>query len=120
MPDIDLEDLFLQARAAAPLPSAGLVARIEADAEAEQARRVGGAAPARKRPSVWARFVAALGGGGVLAGLATTTLAGVWVGMAEPAPLSVLTDKVSVMIVGAADYDQIELIPADDPFLTEG
>ena len=117
MQDSDLDDLFARARAAGPVPSAGLIARIEADAAAQSGRRVVLRRPRRSR---WAGLVAALGGGAVLAGLATATLAGVWIGVAQPASLRTLTDTVSGEAAIDTSYDRVELIPSFDPFVTEG
>ncbi|MCV2881393.1 dihydroorotate dehydrogenase [Actibacterium sp. XHP0104] len=117
MTDTDeLELLFAAARDAAPVPSDGLLARVLADAEAEQARP----APALIRPEggLLARAMRQIGGWPALAGLATATLAGVWIGYAQPAGLDGLTD--TVWQGDAAGYDLVEMIPSLDGYLTEG
>jgi hypothetical protein len=115
--DSDLDDLFARARAESPQPPAGLLARIEADALAVHKARQP-AAPARR--SRWAGWVGALGGNGVLAGLATATLAGLWLGFAQPAPVSALTTTVSQAFGADSALDSVELIPALDTFGAEG
>lgn len=119
MQDSDLDDLFASARAAGPMPSAALVARIEADALAvQQARQVPLRAPApRSRLSGW---IAALGGSGVMAGLATATLAGLWLGVVQPAPVSAVTQSLGAALGVDAGLDSVELIPALDAFGEEG
>jgi hypothetical protein len=64
-------------------------------------------------------MLAALGGTPVAAGLAGSILAGVWIGLAQPALLSGLTDRLGGL-AGAVTLDSVELIPALDPFAAEG
>lgn len=118
MQDSDLDGLFAAARADGPMASGTLLARIEADALAEQARR---AAPARvvRRPGLWARGLAALGGMRVAAGLFTATLVGVWIGMAQPVALTGIADQVSMSLSDDTGFDTVELIPSLDPFAAE-
>lgn len=114
MQDSDLDDLFGQARAARPEPSADLMARILVDAEQHQP-----VAHVRS-PTVgrgfWQAALAMIGGGGALAGLSTATLAGLWIGFAQPAPVSMLTD----VIWADETMDTVELIPSFDDILIEG
>jgi hypothetical protein len=117
----DLESFFSAAREAAPLPRAELVARIEAEALAEQQRRARPVQPAAQRRSgLWSRLVAGLGGAGVMAGLASTAMAGVWLGAVQPQPVANLTTSLGEVLGLSMSYDQIELIPSLDPFQTEG
>lgn len=117
MQDTDLDGFFAAARAAAPRPSAALLARIEADGLREQALRSRPPAPSARRQAGWiGRLLAEMGGAPVVAGLAGAALAGVWIGLAQPAPLTGLADRLS----GAVTLDSVELIPALDPFATEG
>lgn len=83
--DTGLDAFLAAARDEAPLPSGDFLARVEADALAEQARRVG-MRPAR--PGPFAQLRAVLGGWPGLAGLAATCAAGVWIGVNPPADLS--------------------------------
>lgn len=79
-----LEAFFAAAQREAPAPSPELLARVLAQAEAEQARF----APPRPRQmprlGLAARLRQGLGGWPALAGLAAAGLAGVWIGLALP------------------------------------
>ena len=61
-----------------------------------------------------------MGGNGVLAGLAAATLAGLWLGFAQPAPVLTLTRTLSDAFVADAGLVAIELIPSLDTFGPEG
>lgn len=98
----DLDDLFAQARAARVQPSSGLMARVLADAAATQPQPA--AAPPRPRFSL-AALVAALGGPGGMAGLATAAVAGLWIGLAPPAAV----DDMAALLLGGAE--DLVLIP---------
>lgn len=86
--DDRLDGFFAAARAAAPEPSAALLARILADAEAAAPRpdAARGAAVRRRGGAMTAfgGWLGALGGWGGLGGLATATVAGLWFGYADP------------------------------------
>ncbi|MFQ1701759.1 hypothetical protein ACJ5NV_14320 [Loktanella agnita] len=83
-----LEDLFDTARRLAPPVSDDLMTRVLADAVVDRA-------PAQvARPCLWARLSDMLGGWPALGGLATATIAGVWVGIAPPAQVEALTDDL--------------------------
>ena len=122
MQDRDLDDFFAAARAETPLPTAGLIARIEADGLALQQARNDAArrkvTPPRRRG--WAVWLASLGGGGVLAGLASVTAAGIWLGVAQPAPLAALTDTLSGARSLDLASDPVDLMPGLDSFAAEG
>ena len=76
-PDDMLDDLFAQARRLTPVPDDALIARVLADA----ARPL----PVRHpQPLVWAQLRAMIGGWPALGGLATATVAGIWIGIAPP------------------------------------
>lgn len=116
--DQELEQFFEAGRAGAPVPSDDLMARVLADAAALQAR------PAPVVPPVpragWVqRVLTQLGGWPAVAGLATATMAGVWIGYAAPAGLDSLTASVWP---GSADsgYDVVDMIPSLSGFLVEG
>jgi hypothetical protein len=117
----DLDDLFAAARAAAPQPSAALLARVEADALRMMPRP-----PARPtaRPrglrGLLAEILSAVGGLGGAAGLASAMLAGLWIGIAQPQGLSALTEGLTAGLGADATLDSVELIPSLDPFSTEG
>lgn len=119
MSDQILEDLFGVARAAAPAPSAGLMARVLADAyEAQPLPAPAAAAAAVTRPG-WRLLLAAmvdgLGGAGAVAGLGTAAAAGLFFGYASPEALDWLAGAVS-----PSGADIYELLSAADLFLTEG
>lgn len=77
--DDPLDSFFEAARAAQPRPDADLTARVLADAAAMQPKP---AAPVRPAKSGW---FGAIGGWPALAGLVTATVAGVSIGVADPA-----------------------------------
>ncbi|SMH33056.1 dihydroorotate dehydrogenase [Maritimibacter sp. HL-12] len=110
--DTALDAMFAAARAETPEPSAGLMARILADAENLQAARDRPPRP-MARPGPWARFVDGLGGWTTLAGLVTATLAGVWFGFVSPERLDTLSGGL-LLADGAASYALEDILPADD------
>lgn len=117
MAEHDLDDLLAQARGAGPKPSAGLLARVLEDGLLHQP--VPAALRQVRQPGLWSRIragLAALGGVGALTGLSTATLAGVWLGFAQPAPVTTVTDAIWTQEV----LDLVELIPSFDDTLTEG
>lgn len=88
----ELDACFEALRAAREEPSPELLARVLADGYAEQDARaaVAPAAPAPRRG--WLRnLIDMIGGWPALAGLATATLAGVWIGYNPPAAFDSLT-----------------------------
>lgn len=125
----ELDSFFRAARAAAPVPSEDLMARILADAATAQPKAPAWAAvPAPTPAPIWApaararagwlglrrRFLPALGGPGVVAGLACAAVAGAWIGFLQPAPLVGLASRVTGQ---SAMLEQIDLIPALDTYL---
>ncbi|WP_296425373.1 hypothetical protein [Yoonia sp.] len=93
-----LDDIFAQARAVTPDPSADLMARILADvvSPASEATLVAG-------PGLWARLSGMLGGWPALGSLLAATVAGIWIGVAPPATVedfaaSLLGDAVTVSL----------------------
>ncbi len=103
MADHDLDDLFAAARAEVAQPSPVLMARILADAAAVQPRR---SVPVRARFRLGG-WIAALGGTGALAGLATATFAGLWIGLAPPAAV----DDFAATLWAPAAGDSLDLFP---------
>ncbi len=118
MHDADLEHLFATARAGRPSPSVGLTSRIVADADAVQSGFKPVPMPVGRR--LWSGWIAAMGGHGVLAGLATAALAGLWLGFAQPAPVPTLTLTVRDAFAADAGPWTIELIPSLDALGLEG
>ncbi|MHC0054421.1 dihydroorotate dehydrogenase [Actibacterium sp. D379-3] len=113
----ELERFFAAARQAAPMPSEALMARVAADAAA-QMQVASAAAPRRDRPGLLAGLMRQIGGWPALAGLATATVAGVWIGYAAPGEVGPLT--AGLWPGEDAGYDVVDLIPSMDGFLTEG
>ena len=114
MGDNAFDDLLAGAKAGDPVPSAALMARVLADATRLQPAL---AAPPR-RPAVrgfFASLIAAIGGGGALAGLATATATGLWIGVAQPAPFAVLTGAIWA---GPEDVS-VDLIPDLEGMLSD-
>lgn len=123
MQDHDLDDLFAQAQADVPQPSADLLARVMADATAALPR-IAPPLPAKTpRTGFFAALLARVGGAGALAGLATATLAGVWLGFAQPGPVLSLSEGVLLLsegVLGEETLDQVELFASYDHIFTEG
>ncbi|SFI48560.1 hypothetical protein [Celeribacter neptunius] len=95
--DQALDALFSEARAETAMPSADLMARIMADAEAEIAAsaaaeraRIESLRPQPQRHPLIAAMVAALGGWRTVAGLATAGVAGLGIGLGAPAAVTSL------------------------------
>jgi hypothetical protein len=104
MTDDDLDAFFAAAKTDGARPSPALMARILQDAAAEQPR----AAPTAPRPRfTLAALVAALGGGGALAGLATATVAGLWIGLAPP----IAVEDFAATLWVSGEGDSVDLIP---------
>ena len=103
-----LEAFFKAGRSNPTEPDGALMARILADAEAQQSMTRAMAHPVRHRRSGWLVALAgAIGGWPGMAGLATATVAGVWIGASAPPGLSgvaqtVLADPSGGYVV---DYD---------------
>jgi hypothetical protein len=55
-----------------------------------------------------------------MAGLASTAVAGVWLGAVQPQPVANLTTSLGEVLGLSMSYDQIELIPSLELFQTEG
>ncbi len=118
----DLDDLFAIAAAetTVAVPPDALLARVLADAVREQARpnvahseSVGAAAPAGH--GFWAGLAALFGGGGVLAGLGTAAVAGLYLGFAQPAAMGQWSDA----FLGSGSLDSVDLMPGVDALLSE-
>ena len=111
----DLDGILAEARGQTPETSPDLLARVLSDGLALQPRaRQATARPAR--PGLWSTLAGAVGGVTGLAGLATATVAGLWLGFAQPAPIGAVTDG----LWPDASLETVELIPGDVEFLTEG
>jgi hypothetical protein len=106
-----LEAFFQTARANAPGLPAPLAARIAADAER--------LLPARRQawPHGSPPLAAALGGWRPLAGLAAAGIAGLWIGIAPPAPLA---DLAGAVLDDPVELDLSELYAMADDAWIEG
>lgn len=113
MTDLDLNLLLAAARDDRPLPSEALMARVLADAVAQQPKPLAhplAVTPARAASTGWLdRLAAVFGGGGALAGVSLAMVAGVFIGIAQPAPVAALT---SALLVGAS-LETVDLFPAE-------
>ena len=116
MTEDDLDSLFATARADAPRPPAGLTARVLADAEGLLA-----AAPMsspepdrpRDRHGLWSALSTVFGGSGALAGMATATVAGFYIGFAQP------MDTGLVASVLGGEIAELDMMPGIDALLEE-
>lgn len=115
MTEDDLDALFAIAKSSTPQPSSVLTQRVLADADAEMELYVKDAAPSRMpvRAGFWATLSAAFGGGGALAGMVTATVAGFYIGFAQP------VDTALVTAVLGGDSAMIDLMPGLDALLDE-
>lgn len=109
--DRELEVFFDAARRTAPQPSADLMARILADAAAEQPQPVVAVA----KPVPWWRSAFdALGGAPAIGGLLTATVAGVWIGAAQPFGLEALSyvpwETVDLTDESFGGYEDLSLV----------
>jgi len=112
--DAELDALFAAAVRDAPTPSGDLLQRIVADADMVSAARQ--APPLRVRRGLVDRLMAALGGWPAVAGLATATVVGIWIGYASPDALNGLTGGP----LADGTYELGDLIPAFDYAGQEG
>ena len=118
--DSELDRLLANAAASGPEPSEALLARVMADADAVLAERGAGAglAPVGAVPRGWLRsFADAIGGWPAIAGLATATVAGIWIGYAQPGSVSGIADG---FLATGASYDLGDFMPEYDTLLVEG
>lgn len=112
---VDLDALFAAEMGNPIEPSADFLSRIMDDAMTTQAGfNVQESEPVVEQ-SLWGSIVGIIGGWPTLAGLATATVAGVWIGISPPESLNTLTDSVVGTSFGYSDY-----LPNLDSVLTEG
>lgn len=117
MTDADLDALLAGARDHAPVPSDALMARVMVDAIAVQQNVVAPAAvrprvasPAERSPVRWfERLAAVFGGTGALAGVSLATVAGVFIGIVQPAPVAAVTSALLVEM----HLETVELFPSE-------
>lgn len=117
MTEDDLDSLFATARADAPRPPAGLTARVLADADglmsATPLSSPAPERPARERRGLWSALSSVFGGSGALAGMATATVAGFYIGFAQP------MDTGLVVSVLGGEIAELDMMPGIDALLDE-
>jgi hypothetical protein len=123
MKDDDLDILFAAARAERPEPSEALMARVLADALANQPAPVRAApapviAPAAPQRGPLAALADLFGGFGALAGMGAAAVAGVFIGFVQPDGLTALSDAVSYTVLGGT-LESVALMPSVDPLFAE-
>lgn len=114
MDETGLDALFAEMGRDRPQPSEALLSRIVADAEEVQP------VPMPRMPqkrSVFGQMMDALGGWPALGGLVTATVAGVYIGFAQPDLVNMQTD---VSEIGDTEFTEAALWPDDDLFFDEG
>lgn len=111
----DLEAFFEAEKNNPPEISTEFLAKIEADASDIQAGFDQNTVASDVTPSFWAALTAAIGGWPTIAGLATATVAGLWIGISPPQGLDSLTETILGSSQEYSDY-----LPNFDSVLTEG
>lgn len=111
----ELEVFFAAARDEGPEPSAALLARVLADAQAGQ--RVIVSAPARARRSWLRQLIAVLGGWPAVTGLAAAMGAGVIIGAMPP---DALTIEAGQLLSGDAGGYAVDMAPDTMFAMAEG
>jgi hypothetical protein len=109
---MELDDLLAEARELRPEPGPDLMARILADAGHITAEREP-PQPVSASPGAWREWLGLLGGWPTVGGLVASTLAGLWIGVAQPATLSDLADAVwgeQVSVTFGVDADPLSLL----------
>ena len=102
-----LNDLFAEAAARREEPSAGLVSRILADADAAQPHHQP-LRPVQPAPRGWLATLSDWFGGGMsLAGMSAAAATGLYLGVAQPASVLALTE----LVTGTTTIDSLELLP---------
>lgn len=116
----ELDTLLAAASRELPELPPALLARVLADAEAELAARAAPRLPmAASRPAaaaggILADLLALIGGWRAISGLATATIAGVWIGFAGLGTLSVTA--ADLLGVSSDTLVTVNLLPGDDVF----
>lgn len=113
-----LDDYFRALRAEKAEPSPELLRRIVADAAAEAARQEAPAPGSRPAGQASARrplraLLVGIGGWPGVAGLATATLAGIWIGVTDPLdfdPLSLAGPSLSIDAALTEDAQSLDWV----------
>ena len=102
-----LDGMFAAAASQQPVPSAGLISRIVADADSEQPKPQF-LRPAKATGGWFATLADWFGGGMSLAGMATAAATGLYLGVTQPASVLALTE----LVTGSTTIDSLDLLPA--------
>ena len=102
-----LDGMFAEAASQQPVPSAGLISRIVADADSEQPKPQF-LRPAKATGGWFATLADWFGGGMSLAGMAAAAATGLYLGVTQPASVLALTE----LVTGSTTIDSLELLPA--------
>lgn len=113
--DLELKSFFDAAHSNAPQPSDDLMARILADAALHQPVPTQPMTHTPVRPGLRERVLGVLGGWRAVAGLATATVAGVWIGFAAPGGI----DTYTATLVETSGYEVTDLMPSIHSYLLE-
>ncbi|WP_323785125.1 hypothetical protein [Thalassovita sp.] len=116
--DLDtLELLFDAARHQADDPSADLMQRVLDDALTEQRRQGVSVSGGVARPRLLRQFLATIGGWPAVAGLATASVVGLWIGVNPPATVA---DTAEAYLSSGADSYLVDMMPGFQFDLAEG
>lgn len=112
-----LEAFFSAAREDTPDPSEALMAAILADADSHQPGLADIVQPAVKptRRGPMQALLSAIGGWPAAAGMATATVAGLWIGFAQPVQLELLSGGLVLSgsyVDGQAEYALEDMTPS--------
>ena len=115
----ELDGLLAEAASQATTPSSDLMQRIIADADAvAEAKEVKPKpAPQPRRRGILGGLLAAIGGWPAMAGLATATVAGVWIGYASPDTLDGIANG---LLTSRTAYEVGDFMPTLDDLFYEG
>ncbi len=114
----ELDGLLAEAASLATTPSSELMQRVIADADsvAEAGEVKSNPAQPRRRGFI-AGLLAGIGGWPAIAGLATATVAGVWIGYASPETLDGITNG---LLTSRTVYEVGDFMPTLDDLFYEG
>lgn len=115
----ELDGLLAEAASLATTPGSELMQRIIADADAVAAAKEVKPEPAQqpRRRGILAGLLAGIGGWPAIAGLATATVAGVWIGYASPDTLDGITGG---LLTSQTAYEVGDFMPTLDDLFYEG
>lgn len=114
----ELDGLLAEAASLATTPSSELMQRVIADADAvAEAGEVKSIPAQPRRRGFIAGLLAGIGGWPAIAGLATATVAGVWIGYASPETLDGITNG---LLTSRTVYEVGDFMPTLDDLFYEG